>query len=163
MSREIILTNCIDKIALVDDEDYAELSKYRWQAEPRHKVWYARAYINRKRVYMHRFILGLQSGEQADHANLNGLDNRRSNIRKCCHGDNQHNQGLKKSNTSGYKGVHYRKDQGKFVAFIRYAGKRQHLGSFSNIDDAVVAYNRAALVLRGIFARPNAMVPNANL
>ena len=149
------------KVALVDDEDYELVSQYRWAADRRRKSWYARTKINRKPVYMHRLILGCVKGEQVDHANVDGLDNRRRNIRKCSHGDNQHNQHLKKSNKSGYKGVFFIAKSGKYLAFIRYNHRRYHLGYFAKAEDAAAAYDVAARQLRGEFARPNSEVSHA--
>lgn len=72
---------------LVPSEDYERIAKHSWhihrsagkgrdKGEP-----YARATIKGKKVYMHRFILGVtDKGKQVDHKNHNTLDNRRENL-----------------------------------------------------------------------------------
>ena len=49
------------------------------------------------------------------------------------------NQGLYKTNTSGYKGVSFKK--GKYEASISDNNKRVHLGRFTTAEDAAKAYN----------------------
>jgi transcription elongation factor Elf1 len=49
------------------------------------------------------------------------------------------NQGLYKTNTSGYKGVSFKK--GKYEASISDNNKRIHLGRFTTAEDAAKAYN----------------------
>jgi len=63
------------------------------------------------------------------------------------------NQTLKSNNHSGYTGIHWDKKSKKWVATIRYAGSRKHLGSFKDIDDAVVtrvAVAEACDIMRGL-------------
>jgi hypothetical protein len=56
------------KVALVDDEDYPELSKFRWCAVRHRNTWYAvrgeSADGRRLTVRMHRQILGLGHGDK---------------------------------------------------------------------------------------------------
>ena len=51
------------------------------------------------------------------------------------------NQRMPKNNTSGYKGVCFKKDKNKYVAQIGIKPKRIHLGSFKTAEDGAVAYN----------------------
>ena len=44
---------------------------------------------------------------------------------------------LNKNNTSGYRGVGYRKDRGKWRAYIKFQRKNIHLGNFDFIEDAI--------------------------
>lgn len=79
------------RFTVVDDEDYAELSQYRWKAKPNGdgKIVYAIrvAQIDGKTVdiRMHREVLGLVRGDprDVDHINHDSLDNRRANLRAC--------------------------------------------------------------------------------
>lgn len=59
------------------------------------------------------------------------------------------------NNTTGYKGVHKLKVNGKFTASIRRAGKSCHLGCFSTAKEAAKAYDRAARETFGKFAKLN--------
>lgn len=50
---------------------------------------------------------------------------------------------LNKNNTSGYRGISYKKDRGKYRAYIKYQGKDIFLGYFNDIDDAIKARQEA--------------------
>ena len=160
-----------NKFAMVDDEDFDELSKYNWCVEKKSNgMFYAsRSSLSNKEkrhtVYMHRQILGLtkNDGKQTDHINHNGLDNKRSNIRVCSYAQNQQNRKLIKNKTSKYKGVSWSKGQihkgkqykGKWLAHIVYEGKALHLGLFNDEIEAAKAYDQKAKELFGEFAYIN--------
>ncbi|MGG1598512.1 AP2 domain-containing protein [Paenibacillus naphthalenovorans] len=146
------------KFALVDDEDFDLVSEFTWQAVQIHKVWYAITTVYRdgksQTLYMHRLIMNPKPGQEVDHKNRNGLDNRRSvNLRIVDHATNQHNQRSK--GLSRYKGVNWRKDRGKWRAEIRKGKIRLFLGHFSDEVDAAKAYDAAARELYGEFASTN--------
>ena len=79
--KQIPLTQ--GKFAIVDDEDYAKISKYKWCAVYHHKNWRAIHYGKKANIIkMHHLIMPISkdSGLQIDHQNGNGLDNRRCNL-----------------------------------------------------------------------------------
>jgi hypothetical protein len=100
--KEIPLTQ--SKVALVDDEDYEELSKYSWCAnrDCKNGNFYARRHANTpsKKEAMHRQILGLSpsNGRCVDHIDGNGLNNQRSNLRVVARSENLHNRGKQSNN-----------------------------------------------------------------
>ena len=53
------------------------------------------------------------------------------------------NTGLPKNNTSGVKGVSWNKACGKWSAQIKVDGKKKHLGTFSNLEDATKTRRQA--------------------
>jgi len=57
----------------------------------------------------------------------------------CC------NTKLSKNNTSGYKGIHWNTEINKWVARITNFRKSIHIGSFSNITDAIKARKNAEI------------------
>jgi hypothetical protein len=61
----------------------------------------------------------------------------------------------KKKTSSKYKGVTLRKDINKWRARINVNRKRINLGDFENEEDAAEAYNTAAILYFGNFARLN--------
>lgn len=152
MTRQIALTQ--GKIALVEDSDYETYSRLNWYAKQYGNTWYAVRQEEQKTVYMHRKIMGVIDGMIiVDHINGNGLDNRRSNLRKCTRSENQRNRPRTKANTSGYKGVCF--TDGKYRAQIQYAGKTINIGAYSTADEAARAYDKKAAELFGDFAYLN--------
>lgn len=77
--------------------------------------------------------------KEVDH--LNGIrnDNRIANLREATHSENNQNVQLKKSNTSGYKGVSWSKSVGKWHAYSRVNGQRIHIGYFEDKNSAYFA------------------------
>jgi len=140
------------KIAVVDDADYERVIQHKWCYD---SGGYATANVNGKQQRMHRFILKAKRGEHVDHANMNGLDNQRSNIRICNNSQNHANTRLRSDNTTGYKGVSYITRDDRFQAKIQVNGHHMNLGYFTDPKLAAIAYNEAAVKHFGEFARLN--------
>lgn len=117
---------------------------------------YLRVDINQIGFTVHRVIWKLVTGndplEQIDHKNHNKSDNSWNNLRHCTQIENQQNTRKRKTNTSGYKGVSWRKSHKKFVARITYNGKRIHIGLFDTAVEAWEAYKEKAEMLHKEFA-----------
>ena len=161
MTREIPLTQ--GKVALVDDGDYEELSKYKWYANRGGSTWYAHTHTrqgNRKRVFvaMHRLIIDAPKDMQVDHIDRNGLNNTRANLRLATRAQNGHNsiRSVTKK-TSAYKGVFPAGK--KWWARIYFNGKCIRLGTFEREADAALAYNEAARKYHQEFACLNDVGP----
>ncbi len=92
---------------------------------------------------------------EADHRDLNKLNDRIKNLRDATSAQNKQNVGIKWSNTSGFKGVSRFSDSiaRPWRAEIRVNGKRRYLGRFATAEEAAEAYNREAKSLHGEFAR----------
>jgi len=157
--KEIPLTK--GKVALVDDEDYEELSKYKWYAIKKENRWnwYAIRHVLKKingystTESMHRHILKLKNkdGKIVDHIDRNSLNNIKTNLRIVSHLQNTLNSKLFKTNNSGYRGVHYSKLTKDWVAAI--GGKC--IGYYSVKEDAARAYDFEARQLYNEFAQLN--------
>jgi hypothetical protein len=148
--------------ALVDDGDFDFLNQWKWTAYGRFPKCYAARRVERKGidrlVFMHREIADAKEGEDIDHIDTDSLNNQRYNLRRCTQSQNNANQPMSKSNTSGFKGVSLNKRDGKWWASIRVNRRLIHLGRFPSPKDAALAYDEAALRLRGEFARTNRML-----
>ena len=144
------------KVAIVDDEDFEELNRYKWHCS---KTGYAIRTDHRggkrKDIRMHRQILSEPDGFLIDHINGDKLDNRRVNLRLCTNAENMRNGGKRSDNKSGYRGVCLNRVTGKWEAGLRYNGKNHYLGLFTNKHDAARMYNFWAADLFGEFARLN--------
>jgi hypothetical protein len=137
-----------NKVALVDDEDFEWLNQWKWHAiKSRGDLFYAvrseRVGDRQRRVWLHRLLLGLQSGEQCDHRNGNGLDNRRANIRKATQRENNLNRRRFKTNKSGYIGVSWNSVYRQWQAHAIIDGRWTLLGQFDAKDDAIAARRQA--------------------
>lgn len=151
--RELVLPS--GHVALFDEAAWPLLSEHRWFARPK-PPW--TTYVitkvgpSRRQVLMHRLILGAQAGQRVDHINHNGLDNRRANLRFATPAQNAANSRPWRNNTSGYRGVSWRKDKNIWSAQIQVDGRLRHLGFFLDAWSAAQAYNEAAREAWGEFA-----------
>jgi hypothetical protein len=150
-------------VALVDDQDYEVVKKYNWTLDKRDNGKnYARASIksgvnNFTYIYLHRLIMGFPEGMQVDHKDNNGLNNCRQNLRTTpiVGSKNQFNMGKPKSNTSGYKGVHYLNQFGKYESSITVERKNIFLGYYDTALKAAYVYNHYSALYHGEFGCPN--------
>lgn len=144
--------------ALVDDEDYDKVAKYKWRAKWGGQCFYAvRMPWNkgkRHEIKMHRFILDAPGNMLVDHRNYNGIDNRRSNLRLCSHSQSQYHRRSHKG-TSRFKGVSLRKKNKKWYAQIKHKRKAIWIGEYKDETKAAKAYDRKAKELFGEFAHLN--------
>lgn len=152
---EVLLTQ--GRVALIDDHDLPLISQYTWCAVKHHGNWYAMTATTGKKIKMHRLIMAASPGILVDHADGDGLNNQRSNLRLSTLSQNQWNR-RRSSGLSRFKGVTKNKGCKSWIAAITVNRKRIHLGSFINEADAARAYDEAALEYFGAFACTNAML-----
>jgi len=155
----IPLTN--GRTTKVSDCDYASLRRYRWGCmRTRRNGEYARRTTRDRRgnqPLMHDVVarrMGLRA-PQVDHRNGDKLDNRRRNLRTATTSQNKANEGLRRNNTSGFKGVYWSAWADKWMAKITANYKDIYLGYFTRKVDAARAYNRAARRYFGKYAQLN--------
>jgi hypothetical protein len=105
----------------------------------------------------HRVAFALAHGRHPvgylDHINGNAADNRPENLRECSHTQNLYNRKLNANNSSGIKGVHHRKDNGKWRAYLTVEGKLLRFGEFETKAEATQVIREARERLHGEFAR----------
>lgn len=142
--KEIHLSNG-KGVVLVDDADYPELSKHKWNLG---SDGYARRTVI---IRMHRQLVNPPAGMLVDHKNGNPLDNQRENLRVATPTQNTMNRPRPK-NKFGATGVHQNLS-GKFIARIRVNGRTHHLGMFGTLAEASSAYETAAKSIYGEFRR----------
>lgn len=156
-TREIPLTK--GKVAIVDAADYEWLNQWRWHARGNGSAFYASRKVGprgaTRYVHMHRLIVGVEVDAEVDHINGDGLDNRRANLRSCSHRENTRSLKLNRNSQSGFKGVSWHKARGKWVSHISVDGRQRHLGIFDDPVKAAVAYDLAAKVHFGEYAKLN--------
>lgn len=143
------------KEVLVDDEDFEYLNQFKWYFNGRYALHTTGGRKNPKKIRMHVLINKTPSGYDTDHINGNGLDNRKENLRTATHAENMMNTDKWKTNTSGYKGVHWNKSKKKWIVKFNMNKKEKYIGSFDDINIAIAAYDNAILQYRGEFGRVN--------
>src|SRR4030042_4648755 len=158
------------KVALVDDADYKWLNQWKWTFNGgRYAVRMpSRKLGKRKFIFMHHEVLSLHGifipkGMQTDHINNNGLDNQYFNLRICNDSQNKANIPIKRNNTSGYKGVHWNKQNKKWHVQIRIGGTTRFLGYYDDIKEAAEVYDKKAIEVFGEFAYTNRQNSNITL
>lgn len=152
--KEISLTRGF--VARVDGENFEELSQYKWHVnKDGYAVRNVQDETGRWVEYMHRRLMGLvlNDGKIVDHIDGDSANNQLINLRLASHSQNMRNMRVRKNNTSGFKGVSYFKECGKWIAGIRINGKRRHLGLFETAEEAYAAYCTASAELHGEFGR----------
>jgi hypothetical protein len=147
-----------NKQTIVDDVDFARLTRWKWFAHNRRGYWYAaRSQRENGKIYtitMSRELLGLKKRDsrQVDHKDGDTLNNRRANLRVATLSQNMYNRRSNRNSSSRYKGVSYHKKTGKWQAQIRIEGNNKYLGVFGSPEEAARSYNEAAKENFGDFA-----------
>lgn len=116
------------------------------------EIWVqGRLYIAARLAWL--YVYGEWPNLDVEHRDVDSTNNRISNLRLATRSQNNGNVPARARNKSGYKGVHWGKSHGKWVAMIQFQHKHKNLGLFDRIEDAAAAYQTAARELFGEFAR----------
>lgn len=107
----------------------------------KHVKGYKIGIVNSKPYKAHRVIWCLVNGdwpaEQIDHINGDKSDNRLVNLRAVSNRENSKNQKMRITNTSGYTGVNFQKQSGRWQVRISTETGRIYLGLFDNLEEAI--------------------------
>lgn len=144
-------------VAEIDDADYEWLLQWKWTAVVTGKnikrvYAYRRANVERKVLYLHRFILGAPAGSDVDHINGDTLDNRRGNLRIATRSQNLANN-RRAIGASGFRGVTRTASGEKMPFATQFRGRV--IGRFETAQEAARAYDDAARKEFGPFAKLN--------
>jgi hypothetical protein len=107
----------------------------------------------RAHIIVWAHVTGQWPLHRIDHKNRIASDNRWNNLRPVDQSQNMANiTRPNKANTSGYRGVSFVPETGKWKARIKCRGKTFVIGSFENKEIAFNAYKKASVNLRGQFS-----------
>ena len=103
----------------------------------------------------HRLVFMLFNGycpKLIDHIDGNKSNNSIENLRQATHNQNSWNTKFFSTNTSGKKGVYYRKDRNVWIAKIGYFNQSIYLGYFKSKELAEEFTDLARSMIHGEFA-----------
>ena len=144
-----------DFVALVDRRLYKAGDVFRTV----NSSGYIRIRIDGVYHYAHRLAWMYVHGEwppaDLDHINRNRVDNRLSNLRLATRRENLRNRSASRSSATGVKGVDYHEGMKKYRVRIRSEGRRITIGYFGSVEEAALAYEKAAAEHHGKFAAHN--------
>lgn len=146
--REIPIINS-NKVALVDDEDYARCSRFNWYFHG------GRVFTRRPNITLARMVTNDHISPIIDHKDRDGLNNQKNNLRSATYQQNSQNQDKEEGFwSSKYKGVCYIPNRKRFIAYAKnpLTKKNVHLGYFKNEVKAAEAYDNYAKKHYGEFA-----------
>lgn len=136
--------------AIVDTNTSEEIRNRRWTSVFKDNTWYVRELETG--YYLHREILDARPGQEIDHINRNGLDNRTCNLRFCTSSQNKMNRGRQRNNySSEYKGVTWDREKKRWLAQLVVNGERKLAKRFRSEEEAARAYDEASREYHGEF------------
>lgn len=145
------------RIALVDEADAALVAGKTWTGTRKTGPAYADHHWFedgvRRRISMHRLIMGLATGDPrvVDHRDGNRLNNTRANLRVCTAAENALNRTPYRRTSGMPTGVHAA--NGGYTAVLCCRGRRHYLGFHRTVEAAKAAYDKAAAEIVGEFHR----------
>ncbi len=144
------------KYAIVDNEDYHYLSRFKWSFVNTSGVISCVTQISNTSIYMHQMILPAKKVHYWKHINNNNLDNRKQNLELISANHRRHLGHKKVLGASKYRGVQ-NSSPNTWRVVIQKDKKRHVVGIFKKIEEkkAALAYNEKALELYGKFAYQN--------
>lgn len=122
-----------------------------------HNKGYTSIRIFGKKYMAHRlawlYVYGELPASDLDHIDGVKTNNAISNLRKVTNAQNHWNVGMRSTNKSGVKGVHWHKGIGRWVATFKANGVQNFVGSFDSISDAESEISKARKNIHGEYAR----------
>lgn len=120
--------------------------------------------LDYKTILHHRIVFMLHHGYMpsfVDHINGIRDDNRIENLRAATRCQNGANQKIAVDNKSGYKGVSWASSKKRWRANVIVNGKSVFSKYYRTLEEAALAYNKAAIEHHGEFARLNKIAETA--
>tara|TARA_R110000787_G_scaffold42047_3_gene103398 strand:+ start:423 stop:920 length:498 start_codon:yes stop_codon:yes gene_type:complete len=139
--------------AIIDAADAPLVEGHNWNAHKNGNTVYAKRRSGAGVFLLHRVIMEAPCQLSVDHIDGDGLNNMRCNMRLATHAQNMKNRRINCNSTSGFKGIYFNKQSGKWMARIRFNEKSNYLGLFALPEEAYAAYCAASKKYHGEFGR----------
>ena len=138
--------------AIIDSGDVGKCSKLKWRKNDNGYVVTGRGSDGYR---LHNFVLDREADLMtvSDHINRNPMDCRKVNLRVCSRTENNANVGLRKDNSTGFRGIYKRKE--RWSASVICKRTIHRAGVFDSKEEAAMAYDIKAKELFGEFAYQN--------
>lgn len=114
--------NVGDTAGSLDSKGYVRVGLFGRQYRAHRLAWF--------------YVTGKWPKRELDHKDRDKTNNRWRNLREATSTQNKQNQGLRRNNISGVRGVSWASDRRQWLVQITNCGVRKHLGYFDNISDA---------------------------
>jgi hypothetical protein len=139
----------------IDGEDPRYINRFNRNmagkvAAGRHSEGYLIARIDGVNVKLHRLAWIYHYGVEPDIIDhINGVrnDNRIENLRNIKKHENNWNQGIRKDNKTGYSGLHWNNQIGKWHVRLGHKNIAHHVGFFDDFDEALIERNKKIVEL----------------
>lgn len=148
-------------VALVSPHRLEELQQWHWfVSRSKNGEFYVNRWATdeggkRYQQQLGRFILKMSRFDEreADHINMNPLDNQDHNLRALPRIHHMCNRKVRRDSQTGAKGVHFNKTNGTYYVNIRFEGVRTYLGRSKSLEEAKRLYAEGSARLHGEFGR----------
>jgi HNH endonuclease len=127
------------RCALIDEEDIALTSQYKWLFDGRYVTAIAKNADGKpSTIYLHRIIMSAPKGIEVDHINFDKLDNQRSNLRFATRSQNEQNKPVVNPRSqTGIRGVTFDKRyRSPYRAYVHLNKKYIRLGNYDTLAEA---------------------------
>lgn len=128
-----------NKYALFDTQDFDALLQKEWRAAKARKTFYPVSGKDQLLFAHNYLIVGVLEPITVDHKSMNGLDNRRSNLRLATRQQQMLNRSI--IGLSGFRGVTERRKDGAWRAEGRIDSEHFHVGYFQSKTQAAEAWD----------------------
>ena len=125
-----------NQFAIVDDDKFEELNKFKWYAFRHGYTFYPARKVNGQVFFMHNYLMKPPEGFEVDHKNHNGLDCQLLNLRNVTHQQNTMNRRFPKPGSSKFIGVSWHKKIKKWQVQIQCNKKNISYGYFNDEIEA---------------------------
>ncbi len=145
MSQQLPISQ--NQFAVVDDDDFAALSRSRWCYRPErggaqgYAVRTVRVDGKSKKEYLHRAIMApVPPGMEVIFLNYDRLDCRRENLKVVGKEEARQHHRVRRDSKSGVKGVRYNPEGGTWSALTYRGGRCYCIGTYHSQEAASAAY-----------------------
>lgn len=142
------------KFAVVDAIDAERVLMHPWRLLRAPRTCYATTTMKGpdgiwRDITLHRFVTDAGPGQEVDHSDNDGLNNRRANLFVCTRAVHAERTRMHRDNRTGYLGVNRQTHCESWVARICHRRQKIYIGTFATPEDAARAYDAKARELRG--------------